>query len=76
VSKTSETEGNVEIMNVQPGDMIAVTCERGWFRVKGRHPDGSVTCWGPVDSAGSQKAQWRSFPDDRIRRLKVGPAPT
>lgn len=39
----------------------------GRFRFDRFHDgDGSLTCWGPVNS---QRAQWRSFRPDRVRQV-------
>lgn len=55
---------------ISRGDRFTVTTERGTFKMM--HvwlPDGSVTAWGPVNQAGSQDAQWRSFPTHTIKRI-------
>lgn len=49
--------------------LFSVHGERGWFSFRYvRNND--VTAWGPVNTAGSQNAQWRSFTPSNIKRIK------
>lgn len=50
-----------------PGDLLRITGLTGQFRYHYTFEgDGSLTCWGPVDS---QHAQWRSFAPNRVRKV-------
>jgi len=52
---------------IESGRELKITGEPGSFRfVAVWLPDGSLTCWGPVDS---QHAAWRSFRPTRVRRV-------
>ena len=55
---------------LEPDVEFSVTGESGRFRYCYQwEPDGSITAWGPVNNNGSQDAQWRSFPPERVRTI-------
>lgn len=52
---------------LESGREIKIEGEPGSFRfVYVWEPDGSLVCWGPLDS---QHAQWRSFRPSRVKRV-------
>jgi hypothetical protein len=63
--------GVIDGVEVSAGELFSVRGEHGQFSFRYVYePDGSWTAWGPVNSAGSQNAQWRSFSPEQVKPPK------